>query len=121
MNDFRIRRSNRKGFSSRESIPIEPVVAYYGGETKEGKNVSVRCFLHEDTRKSAVIDTVKQVYFCHTCAQGGDAIALIKIKEGVDFKDAKLIAVRIIEKSGVGILRGSGSKNNRVPRRTWDL
>ena len=48
------------------SIPIGVVVRFLGGEVKDGRNVSVRCCVHSDTRKSAVIDTIKNLYYCHT-------------------------------------------------------
>lgn len=115
------RRVRPIGSRSVENLPIAFVVAHYGGEVREGKNVSVRCFLHPDKRRSAVIDTVKQVYYCHTCAQGGNAINLVMIKEGVDKKDAYKIAVGITSQGGSGVSRGAQRRGNKLPRRTWDI
>lgn len=115
------RRAKPVGLRSVEDLLIAPVVAHYGGEVREGKNVSVRCFLHPDKRRSAVIDTVKQVYYCHTCAQGGNAINLVMIKEGVDKKVAYKIAVGITGQSGQGVSRSAKRRGHSLSRRTWDI
>jgi DNA primase len=88
---------------------------------REGRNVSVRCLLHPDKRRSAVIDTIENLYFCHTCSQGGNAVNIVMIKEGVEFKDAHRIAVDIAEKSGVGVHGKSQRAGVKLPRRTWDI
>ncbi len=115
------RRVRPVGSRSVDDLLIAPIVAHYGGEVREGKNVSVRCFLHPDKRRSAVIDTVKQVYYCHTCAQGGNAINIVMIKEGVDKKDAYKIAVGIAGQGGEGVSRGAKRRGHSLPRRTWDI
>lgn len=121
MSDEGFRKARRQSKSKSAVIPILPIITYYGGEVREGRNVSVRCCLHTDTRKSAVIDTVNNLYYCHTCAQGGNAVSLVMIKEGVDARDAIRIANEITEKAGSGVLRSSGRSNTRVSRRTWDI
>ncbi len=44
------------------SVPIGPIVSYFGGEVREGQDVSVKCCLHSDTRRSAVINTYNNLY-----------------------------------------------------------
>lgn len=117
------RRARGKGKSDAGSLQIIPIVDHYGGEVREGRNVSVRCFLHPDKRRSAVIDTINQVFYCHTCAQGGNAINIVMIKEGVDKRDAYKIATGIIERAGLTLPRGAAGKSrgNSVSRRTWTI
>lgn len=121
MTESEFLRTKRKGARAVDDMPIVPIVEHYGGEVREGRNVSVRCFLHADKRRSAVLDTIKQVYYCHTCAQGGNAISLVMMKEGVDKKDAFNIATGIIERAGFGVLRGAKRGGSRLSRRTWDI
>ena len=116
---FRVNRRNRKSLSNKNTIPIEHIVAYYGGEVRHGHNVSVKCFMHKDSHKSAVIDTVNNLYYCHTCSQGGNGYNLIMIQEQVDFKDAFKRAQTILTGSGSPLLDGKKSSHRTLPRRTW--
>ena len=102
----RVVRPKRRGRSSNaDTIPIIPIVSHYGGEVKEGRNVSVRCFMHDDSRKSAVINTYDGLYFCHTCGKGGDGIRLVQEMENMGFKDAVERAEEIITRSGHALRR----------------
>lgn len=113
--------SGRKGATDANSIPISSIVSYFGGEVREGKNVSVRCCLHNDSRRSAVIDTIKNVYYCHTCGKGGNAVNLIQILENLEFKDALTRAIEIATRSGEPLRSGHNATGSKVSRRTWDL
>ena len=62
-----VRAKRSKTNSDANSVSIAEVVRHFGGEVKEGRNVSVRCCMHDDSRKSAVIDTYNNLYYCHTC------------------------------------------------------
>ena len=110
-----------KGSVDANSIPIGPIVESFGGEVREGKNVSVRCVLHNDSRRSAVIDTISNVYFCHTCGKGGNAVNLVCILESMEFKDGLKRAIEIAERGGTPIRSGNKSGNSSRARRTWDL
>lgn len=116
-----VRKVGRKGKADATAIPIGLIVTHYGGEVKEGKSASVRCCMHDDSRRSAVINTYDNLYFCHTCGKGGSSVDVVMVKEGLGFKDALKLAVEITERGG-GTLR-SGNKRGRssLPRRTWDI
>ena len=90
----------RKGGANAKAVPIAPIVRYFGGEVREGQNVSVKCCLHSDTRRSAVIDTYNNLYFCHTCGKGGNAVNIVCIIENLEFGDGLKRAVEIAEGSG---------------------
>lgn len=103
------------------TIPIAPIVANYGGEVREGKSASVRCCLHSDSRRSAVINTYDNLYFCHTCGKGGNAVNLVCILENLEFKDGLKRAVEIATGSGATIRPGNKSGSVKRARRTWDI
>ena len=115
------RKSGFKGSIDANTIPIGAIVANYGGEVREGKSASVRCCLHSDSRRSAVINTYDNLYFCHTCGKGGNAVNLVCILENLEFKDGLKRAVEIATGSGAAIRQGNKSGGVKRARRTWDL
>ena len=121
--DWSRSRKSGKGFGRTDanSIPIGIIVAHYGGEVREGRACSVRCVLHSDSRRSAVINTQENLYFCHTCGKGGNAVNIISIKENMEFKDALARAVEILTRSGNPIQQRSKRGGNKVSRRSWDI
>ena len=116
-----VHKGRAKAKADADSIPIEAIIAFYGGEVKEGRNVSVRCCIHEDTRRSAVIDTYNNLYFCHTCGKGGTGVQVVMEKENLGFKDALQRANEIITAGGHTLRKQSGRSNRKVSRRTWDI
>lgn len=113
--------NNFKGSINANDIPIGPIVTYFGGEVREGKSASVRCCLHSDSRRSAVINTYDNLYYCHTCGKGGNAANLVCILENLEFKDGLKRAIEIASGSGAAIRSGNKSGSNRRATRTWDL
>ena len=87
-------RSN-KGKGKANDIPIADIVKFYGGEVREGKAASIRCFMHDDSRRSAVLNTYDGLIFCHTCGKGGNAVSVVMIMENLEFKDALKRALEI--------------------------
>ena len=116
-----VRKTKRKGTTVSSAISIEEIVRFYGGEVKQGRNVSVRCCIHDDSRRSAVIDTYNNLYFCHTCGKGGSALDVIMEKEGIGFKDAVERADEILAGSGNEVRGKSKRRGRALPRRTWDI
>ena len=110
-----------KGSVDANTIPIGDIIAHYGGEVKEGRAVSVKCCLHNDSRRSAVLNTYDNLMYCHTCGKGGNAVNIISFKENLEFKDALARAIEIIAGSGGSIQQGSKRRSGKVSRRSWDL
>jgi DNA primase len=110
-----------KGSVDANTIPIGEIISHYGGEVREGKAVSVKCCLHNDSRRSAVLNTYDNLMYCHTCGKGGNAVNIISIKENLEFKDALARAIEIIAGSGGSVQQGSKRRSGRVSRRSWDL
>ena len=102
-------------------IPIGPIVSYYGGEVKQGRGTSVRCVMHDDSHKSASINTYDNLYFCFTCGRGGSAVDVVMIKENLEFKDGLRRAIEIAQAGGGEIRTGSHRRGSARARRTWDI
>jgi len=96
----RVRKAGSKGRVEANSIPIGVIVTHYGGEVREGKSASVRCCIHNDSRRSAVINTYDNLYYCHTCGKGGSAVDVVMEIENLEFKDALNRAIEITAGSG---------------------
>jgi DNA primase len=110
-----------KGKVDANDIPIDAIVRFFGGEVKEGKSASVRCCLHTDSRRSAVINTYDNLYYCHTCGKGGNAANLVCILENLEFNDGLKRAIEIAAGSGVAIRTTDKSRGNRRTDRTWNI
>jgi DNA primase len=110
-----------KGPVDANTIPIAAIVLHYGGEVREGRSASVRCCIHPDKRRSAVINTYDNLFFCHTCGKGGNAVNVVSIIENLEFKDALKRAIEIVAGSGHTLQQKPGRKGAGVSRRTWDI
>jgi len=110
-----------KGSVDANSIPIAPIIRYFGGEVREGKDASVRCLMHNDSRRSASMNTYDNLYFCFTCGKGGNAANIVCILENLEFNDGLKRAVEIATGSGAEIRSTNKSRGNRGARRTWDI
>jgi DNA primase len=110
-----------KGKVNANDIPIDVIVKFFGGEVRQGKSASVRCCLHTDSRRSAVINTYDNLYYCHTCGKGGNAANLVCILENLEFNDGLKRAIEIAAGSGVAIRTTDKSRGNRRTDRTWNI
>ncbi len=115
------RKKRNKGSSDASAIPVAVIVGYYGGEVREGKSASVKCCIHEDSRRSAVMNTYDNLYWCHTCGKGGTSVDIVMEKENLEFKDAIERANQIITGSGHALQSGTKRRGRSVSRRTWDI
>ena len=115
------RKQGFKGSVDANSIPIGAIVSHYGGEVREGKDAPVRCVMHNDSRRSAAINTYTNLYFCHTCGKGGNAANIVCIIENMEFNDGLKRAIEIAAGSGAALRTGNKSGSTRRAKRTWDL
>ena len=113
--------SKFKGSVNANDIPIGSIVRYFGGEVREGKSAAVRCCLHSDSRRSAVINTYDNLYYCHTCGKGGNAANIVCLIENLEFNDGLKRAIEIASGSGKQIRSANKSGGSRRALRTWDL
>lgn len=119
----RVRKGGSKSANTvaAKAIPISCIINYYGGEVREGREVPVRCAFHNDSRRSASINTIDNLYFCHTCGKGGNAVNIVCTQENLEFKDGLKRALEIAQGSGAPIRTGNNSGSNRRASRTWDI
>ena len=59
-----------------------------GEPVRKGRELHVRCPLHEDHHPSMSIDAGRNVWYCFPCAEGGDGIELWMRAKRVDFTEA---------------------------------
>ena len=81
----------------------------------------MRCVMHTDSRRSASMNTDKNLYYCQTCGKGGNAVNLVCILENLEFKDGLKRAIEIALGSGAQIRTSGKSGGVKRPRRTWDI
>ena len=94
------RRAVRRGpgiLEARDALPIEAARAAsilevfhrYGYELRRaGAEWVTRCPFHDDRRPSLRVNSAKRLWHCHVCGIGGDAIAFVMRRQGLDFTAA---------------------------------
>lgn len=70
-----------------ETYDILPILYAYGME-REPIGRRAWCPFHADSTPSASVDLDKQLFYCHVCGIGGDAITLIRERSGADYPTA---------------------------------
>ena len=80
-----------------KSAPISKVIEESGARLKKvGREFVTTCVWHQDSNPSLTINDDKGFCFCHVCREGGDAIAFLKQKDGLNFPDAAQLAADIL-------------------------
>ena len=91
---IRRRRDGQERFAeiveTARAVPILEVVQRLGLGTpvKRGKELAVRCPLHEDNNPSLRLNPTKQLWYCSPCSEGGDAIQLYLRARRIEFAEA---------------------------------
>ena len=81
----------------KEKIDIEKVISKYINISKKGANYWAICPFHTDTKPSLSISPQRKIYKCFSCGAAGDAINFVKNYENINFFDAILETVKIME------------------------
>jgi len=83
--------------NNKAEIPLLKIAQYYVTMTKGGKEWIGLCPFpdHQDTKPSFSVNEEKNVWFCHGCSAGGDAVKLIQRIHGVDFQGACSILEKV--------------------------
>lgn len=97
------------------------VLVHYGGEPipdhmQERMWFPYKCPFHGDRNASASVNTIIQVFKCHTCDMKGAAIDLIMKEDGLDFRSA-LVRYEEITGESYGHVRFSSGEGSAVSRR----
>ena len=71
-------------------VPLLEVVERLGlgDPVRKGKEFVVPCPLHDDRSPSLQLNTVKQLWYCHPCGVGGDALQLLMRVRRIEFAEA---------------------------------
>lgn len=112
----------KRGSAEANSIPIDAIVAFFGGEVRAGHGeVRVKCLMHNDSHRSASMNVDTNLYYCQTCGKGGNAVNIVCIMENLEFIDGIKRATEIASGSGAAIRTGNKSRGARRASRTWDI
>lgn len=80
--------SNRTIESVRMQVMVKDVVSDYATLHPSGSSLKCCCPLHHEKTPSFHIHPARNTWHCFGCGEGGDAIAFIQKKEGLDFPEA---------------------------------
>lgn len=80
--------SNRTIESVRMQVMVKDVVSDYATLHPSGSSLKCCCPLHNEKTPSFHIHPARNTWHCFGCGEGGDAIAFIQKKEGLDFPEA---------------------------------
>lgn len=84
---------------------LDMVAEKYGGDWAHKRKAL--CLIHDDTVPSVSVSE-SGLWNCHACGKGGDAITLIREKEGCDYEGARNVLASITGRPGNAGKGGSG-------------
>ena len=99
-----------------DSISIDKVVTHYGGKLRNNYIgwQKIKCPFHSDSHASAGVSLGDNIFVCHGCGIKGNGFNIIKLHEGVTYREAIKIAEGITGESYKS-LRRVPSLGRRVP------
>ena len=91
----------RTGYDFRSDVSIDrsALATFVLKDTqlrRRGKELIGLCPFHDEKTPSFMLDTKKNVFYCHGCGAGGDAISYVRKRNEVGFGEA----IRIIKSAG---------------------
>ena len=102
----------------RERTDIVKLVSQYLTLKKAGgDNMTGLCPFHQEKTPSFSISPAKQVFYCHGCGKGGDAIGFLRELEHLGFAEA---VERLAQQAGVHLRYEGDSPAERRARRPAD-
>jgi len=91
---------------------LEAVFNHYGLTLPQGEK-SILCPVHDDSRKSASVNSEKGVWVCYACNAGGSGIQIIMSREKLAYSEARSWAEKNIGKeSSTPIVHNRRSKKS---------
>jgi hypothetical protein len=79
-----------KSTHNEDKPTLAAVLDYYGvNYYPNRRSQMIRCLFHQDSTPSMSINLNESVFNCHSCGNGGDALALLMEKEGLSYRDAR--------------------------------
>lgn len=96
---------------------LEAVFNHYELELPVGGEKSIHCPVHNDSHKSASVNSDKGVWVCYACQGAGSGIQIIMAREHLDYASARKWAEKNIGKENkvahATVIRGARRSNNR--------
>lgn len=96
---------------------LEAVFNHYGLDYPQGGEKSILCPVHDDSRKSASVNSDKGVWVCYACEGKGSGIQIVMSRENLTYSDARKWAEKNIGKEKKDTLatpmRGTRRTNGR--------
>jgi DNA primase len=68
---------------------LEAVFNHYGLDLPLGGEKSIHCPVHDDSRKSASVNSDKGVWVCYACQGSGSGIQIVMAKEKLTYPEAR--------------------------------
>ena len=79
---------------------IREILIHYGAKVRqEYGQVTLKCPFHSDTHQSGSVNLDNNIYICFACGVQGNSLQIVAQQEGVDIREAKSIAERIVGSS----------------------
>ena len=95
---------------------LEAVFRHYGLDLPLGGEKSIHCPVHDDSRKSASVNSDKGLWVCYACNSGGSGIQIIMSKENLSYPEARSWADKNVGKESQMV---SSSRSTRRVSGRW--
>jgi DNA primase len=98
---------------------LQAVFSHYGLDLPLGGEKSILCPVHDDSRRSASVNSDKGVWVCYACNGRGSGIQIIMARENLTYPEARSWAEKNIGKESQrqAPKRGRKSSNRWTPPR----
>lgn len=98
---------------------LEAVFRHYGLDLPLGGDKSIHCPVHDDSHKSASVNSDKGVWVCYACNGGGAGIQIVMSRENLTYPEARTWAEKNIGKQSKtqAPMRGRKSNSRWTPPR----
>jgi DNA primase len=94
---------------------LEAVFRHYGLDLPMGGDKSIHCPIHDDSRKSASVNSEKGVWVCYACNGSGAGIQIVMARENLTYPDARKWSEKNIGKE----LKTAAPKRGRKSSSRW--
>ncbi|MBC8388109.1 MAG: DNA primase [Actinobacteria bacterium] len=101
-------------------ISIQDIVSNYVNLKKTGKSYVGLCPFHKEKTPSFTVDSIKQLYHCFGCGEGGDVISFIMKIENMEFVEAVEFLAKKVGYS-LKYVHSRSSESGRFRNRLIDL
>lgn len=91
---------------------LQAVFSHYGLDLPLGGEKSILCPVHDDSHKSASVNSDKGVWVCYACSGRGSGINIIMARENLTYPEARKWAEKNIGKESRSQAPSRGRKRS---------